>query len=92
VLKISEGPKIRAYAIAVKATVKEVLEWINSQINDPHPEYAKTYPTEKERRDAMLGYITWVLDYDLAEGINERIKRSIENAKIQAANGTEVSA
>ena len=80
-LKLREGPKMRQFAIAMESAVSEVLNWANSQINDPPPEYAKAYPTKELRRDAVQGYMEWVISYDSGIGINERIRASIEREK-----------
>jgi len=77
-LKLREGPKMRKFAIAMETTVEDVLKWANGQINDPTEYYKTEYPTPEARRDAIQKYMSWVIDYDLAEGITERIKRSLE--------------
>jgi hypothetical protein len=80
-IRISEGPKIREYSIAIDAPVSEVLEWLNKEINNPQEWFLKEHPDPKDRRNALFGYIEWVLMYDLAEGINERIRKRIENER-----------
>ena len=77
---------MRQFALAMETTVSDVLEWANGQINDPTDYYKTEYPTEEQRRDAIQGYMSWVIGYDKAEGINERIRASIEKEKECAGN------
>ena len=83
-MKIKPGPRMREYAKAIHTPIEEVVEFVNNSINNPDPEYLKSWPTEEERVKAMQDYMLWVIDYEkeltLPTGINERIRCSLESA------------
>jgi hypothetical protein len=87
-LKLREGPKMREFALAMETTTQDVLEWANNMINDPTDAYKSDYPTEELRRDAIQGYMTWVIGYDQAIGITDRIKASLAKERECAGNLT----
>jgi hypothetical protein len=80
-VKIKPGPRMREFAKAINTPIEEVVEFVNKSINDPDPDYLKSWPTEELRKQAIQDYMLWVIDYEreltLPTGINERIRDSL---------------
>ena len=85
-MKIKPGPRMREFAKAINTQIDEVVEFVNNSINNPDPDYLKNWPTEEERVKAIQDYMLWVIDYEKEltnpTGINERIRCSLENARL----------
>lgn len=86
-MKVSAGPTVLKYAEAFGISVNDVIDWINSYINNPNDherlvELGLYESTENDRAQSIMAYVKWEAEWleSLAHGINERIRRATGSA------------
>jgi hypothetical protein len=79
-IRIQEaGPLMKEYADCYGCEANDVVAWVNDYVNGPWPESLKENiePTEKERLEAIKGYIEAMVN----DSVSRRVKRSIKERK-----------
>ncbi len=75
-MKITKGPMLEEFANTFEIDIAEVLDWVNSYVNNPEM-FPHAEATERERLESIKRYITWRLE----NSINARIRAQIADKR-----------
>lgn len=98
-IRIKRGPMIEAYASIFlqkldfdhDESVDAVLEWVNGYISGPwiEPLASVIEKTEKERKDAILGYIQAMVETSTTGRIKAQLKKERECSTKESAQSAD---
>lgn len=83
-ITIKVGPKMVEFAGIIGASVEDVSIWAEQQINNPPDHLRQVADSAEKRKEGIIEYMQFVIDqhYRPGIGINERIRKAIEAARI----------